>query len=238
MAVDYDGNFYHNMFDSNFEIWTPSLFYNTKQMIMNQIPVSVIVKSNNLVFPVLNYNHYNDIIPHGYNRNSNTLNFSFSHIVERVVETPLWYYGGIIGSINKKMTNLNNVKAKGNITAIEVIEKSLIESNKNLLNLQNDLNNINQKISNITMYQLNNKLHLTNKAIITGIRNSIAHGHYKFVYSNDYSDVKIVFNDIYEGKITFSAEVNIIDFIELLYENDQVIIDFVNSLNNNKNKTI
>ena len=131
------------------------------------------------------------------------------------------------GSINKKMTNLNNVKAKGNITAIENIEKSLIESNENLSNLQNDLNNINQKISNITMYQLNNKLHLTNKAIITGIRNSIAHGHYKFVYSNDYSDVKIVFNDIYEGKITFSAEVNIIDFIELLYENDHVIIDFV-----------
>ena len=101
MAVDYDGNFYHNMFDSNFEIWAPSLFYNTKQMIMNQIPVSVIVKSNNLVFPVLNYNHYNDIIPHGYNRDLNPLNFSFSHIVERVVETPLWYYGGIIGSINK-----------------------------------------------------------------------------------------------------------------------------------------
>ena len=131
------------------------------------------------------------------------------------------------GSINKKMTNLNNVKAKGNITAIENIEKSLIESNKNLSNLQNDLNNINQEISNITTYQLNNKLHLTNKAIITGIRNSIAHGHYKFVYSNDYSDVKIVFNDIYKGKITFSVEVNIIDFIELLYENDHVIIDFV-----------
>lgn len=141
-------------------------------------------------------------------------------------------------TINRQSTNLSNVKAKGNITAIEKIEKSLIKSNESLLNLQNDLNNINQKISNITMYQLNNKLHLTNKAIITGIRNSIAHGHYKFVYSNDYSDVKIVFNDIYEGKITFSAEVNIIDFIELLYENDQVIIDFVNSLNNNKNKTI
>ena len=102
MAVDYDGNFYHNMFDSNFTRWTPSLFYNTKQMINSQQPVSVIVKSNNLVFPVLNYNHYNDIIPHGYNRNSNTLNFSFSHIVERVTENSLWYYGGIIGTINKK----------------------------------------------------------------------------------------------------------------------------------------
>ena len=102
MAVDYDGNFYHNMYDSNFEIWTPSLFYNTKQMIMNQIPVSVIVKSNNLVFPVLNYNHYNNIVQKGLNRDLNSLQFSYSQVVERIVETPLWYYGDIIGTINKK----------------------------------------------------------------------------------------------------------------------------------------
>ena len=101
MAVDYDGNFYHNMFDSNFTRWTPSLFYNTKQMINSQQPVSVIVKSNNLVFPVLNYNHYNDIIPHGYNRSSNTLNFSFSQVVERVGQYSLWDYGDIIGAINE-----------------------------------------------------------------------------------------------------------------------------------------
>lgn len=101
MAVDYDGNFYHNMYDSNFTSWTPSLFYNTKQMINSQQPVSVIVKSNNLVFPVLNYNHYNNIIPHGYNRNSNSLQFSYSHVVDRVSESSLWYYGCIIGAINK-----------------------------------------------------------------------------------------------------------------------------------------
>lgn len=100
MAVDYDGNFYHNMYDSNFTSWTPSLFYSTKEIVNSQIPVSVIVKSNNLVFPVLSYNHYNQIIPYGYYRNQNSLQFSYSFYVEAITNTNIWYAGYIIGAFN------------------------------------------------------------------------------------------------------------------------------------------
>lgn len=96
MAVDYDGNFYHNMYNSNFTSWTPSLFYDTKIMNANQKPVSVIVKSNNLVFPILNYNYYNQIMEHGYNRNQNSLQFSYSHYFNLGVGL----YGRVIGAFN------------------------------------------------------------------------------------------------------------------------------------------
>lgn len=100
MAVDYDGNFYHNMYDTNFTSWNPSLFYNTKEMTNSQIPVSVIVKSNDLVFPVLSYNHYNQIIEHGYYRNQNSLQFSYPFYVEAITNTNIWYAGYIIGAFN------------------------------------------------------------------------------------------------------------------------------------------
>lgn len=105
MAVDYDGNFYHNMWDSNFTSWTPSLFYDTKVMTPNQEPVSVIVKSGNLVFPVLSYNYYNQIIQYGYTRGRNSLQFSYPIYCEF---NGFYYYGDIIGSYNDYISDSGN----------------------------------------------------------------------------------------------------------------------------------
>lgn len=37
----------------------------------------------------------------------------------------------------------------------------------------------------------------------------------------------LVFTDIYEDRVTFKCEVDIIDFINMIYENDYVINEFI-----------
>ena len=42
------------------------------------------------------------------------------------------------------------------------------------------------------------------------------------------NEIKIVFEDIYEGKLTFKCEIDIIDFINMIYENQNIIIAYLN----------
>lgn len=68
---------------------------------------------------------------------------------------------------------------------------------------------------------------MRNKAIINGIRNSISHGNYKIESVENRVD-KIVFEDIYEGILTFKCEVPITEFINMIYKNEIPIEDFLN----------
>ena len=76
----------------------------------------------------------------------------------------------------------------------------------------------------------NNKKYFENKAIITGIRNSIAHGNYKIKLSEKIGDTMITFDDIYLGKTTFHAEVYLVDFYNFIYNNQQIVVDYLESL--------
>lgn len=86
---------------------------------------------------------------------------------------------------------------------------------------------LNIRLNEIISYEQENSEHLKNKVIINGIRNSISHGNYKLETSID-NEIKIVFEDIYEGKLTFKCEIDIIDFINMIYGNQSVIIEFLN----------
>ena len=136
--------------------------------------------------------------------------------------------------ITKELNNLNIVKSKSNTNAISNITSKLT----NLYNIKNTLtiehNNIINELNICNNYYNNNKLYLENESIITGIRNSIAHGNYEVVQCNNINDTYIVFNDIYEGKLTFKGTIKILDFIDLIDNNVIVINEFLNNLDNKK----
>lgn len=136
--------------------------------------------------------------------------------------------------ITKELNNLNIVKSKSNTNAINNITNKLT----NLYNIKNTLtiehNNIINELNICNNYYNNNLLYLENESIITGIRNSIAHGNYEVVQCNNINDTYIVFNDIYEGKLTFKGTIKILDFIDLIDNNAIVINEFLNNLNNKK----
>lgn len=136
--------------------------------------------------------------------------------------------------ITKELNNLNIVKSKSNTNAINNITNKLT----NLYNIKNTLtiehNNIINELNICNNYYNNNLLYLENESIITGIRNSIAHGNYEVVQCNNINDTYIVFNDIYEGKLTFKGTIKILDFIDLIDNNVNVINEFLNNLDNKK----
>lgn len=136
--------------------------------------------------------------------------------------------------INKQLNNLNIVKSKSNTNAISNITSKL----NNLYNEKNTLtivyNNIINELNICNNYYNNNLLYLENESVITGIRNSIAHGNYEVVQCNNINDTYIVFNDIYEGKLTFKGTIKILDFIDLIDNNAIVINEFLNNLDNKK----
>lgn len=136
--------------------------------------------------------------------------------------------------ITKELNNLNIVKSKYNTNAINNITNKLT----NLYNIKNTLtiehNNIINELNICNNYYNNNLLYLENESIITGIRNSIAHGNYEVVQCNNINDTYIVFNDIYEGKLTFKGTIKILDFIDLIDNNAIVINEFLNNLDNKK----
>lgn len=136
--------------------------------------------------------------------------------------------------ITKELNNLNIVKSKSNTNAINNITNKLT----NLYNIKNTLtiehNNIINELNICNNYYNNNLLYLENESIITGIRNSIAHGNYEVVQCNNINDTYIVFNDIYEGKLTFKGTIKILDFIDLIDNNAIVINEFLNDLDNKK----
>lgn len=136
--------------------------------------------------------------------------------------------------INKELNNLNIVKSKSNTNAINNITNKL----NNLYNEKNTLtivyNNIINELNICNNYYNNNLLYLENESIIIGIRNSIAHGNYEVVQCNNINDTYIVFNDIYEGELTFKGTIKILDFIDLIDNNAIVINEFLNNLDNKK----
>ena len=136
--------------------------------------------------------------------------------------------------ITKELNNLNIVKSKSNTNAINNITNKLT----NLYNIKNTLtiehNNIINELNICNNYYNNNILYLENESIITGIRNSIAHGNYEVVQCNNINDTYIVFNDIYEGELTFKGTIKILDFIDLIDNNVNVINEFLNNLDNKK----
>ena len=136
---------------------------------------------------------------------------------------------------NKKLADLNEskkiVEEKGNITASEKIKASIeLLTNKQSLLLAKVISKQNE-LKILIEYCKNNGDYLRNECIIEGIRNSISHGNYRVKAESSLEECKIIFEDIYEGKLTFKAQIKLLDFITLLVNNHNIISNFVDDKN-------
>lgn len=135
--------------------------------------------------------------------------------------------------INKTYKNLENVVASGKSNVIGILNMKLNNLKQELAIKQGELSNLNIRLNEIYEYEKNNQRHLRNRTIINGIRNSISHGNF-YIYSKSPKDKILVFTDIYEDRVTFKCEIDVIDFINMIYENDEVIDKFLNKLEEEK----
>ena len=139
---------------------------------------------------------------------------------------------------NKKLAELTKSKAivegKGNVIASGKINTSInLLTNKQSLLLAKVTSKQNE-LKTFIDYCKNNSDYLRNECIIEGIRNSISHGNYRVKAESSLEDCKIIFEDIYEGELTFKAQIKLLDFITLLVNNHNIISNFVDNKKNKK----
>lgn len=120
-------------------------------------------------------------------------------------------------------------KVSGNANAVNAINKGLNDLKTNLGQLVTDYLLANKEYETIRKDYTDNALYFRNKAIIEGIRNSIAHGHYEFISRSSLWDTEIIFNDIYEGNLTCQIKMTFGEFAQLIENNQMNIIDYINN---------
>lgn len=128
--------------------------------------------------------------------------------------------------ISKNEQSLLQVTKNGNLKAKSILQSNLKKSYQERDKIYEELKTLLIRLNEIKLYENFNENHLRNKAIINGIRNSISHGNYKIKTVENRID-KIVFEDIYEGVLTFKCEVSITDFINMIYRNEEAIKEFL-----------
>lgn len=150
-----------------------------------------------------------------------------------------------LNGINRRIQEINNTisidkasleKVKGNARAEANINAKITREQRDLNLFQGKLALVSCKVN---YYDNNSQVggYFYNKAIIEGIRNSIAHGNYEVIEAPSILDSKIIFRDIYLGKETFSCEVGTEDFKNLLIVNMKIILQFLSSRKEEKAKT-
>jgi len=132
----------------------------------------------------------------------------------------------VINKINEQNNHLNNVVGRPNVE--NVIKNNINKLKQILVSFISDYNVYEKEYLDIKDDYDNNAMYFRNKAIVEGIRNSIAHGHYEFITNGYFDDTIIWFKDIYEGKITFELKISFADFERMINENSEVLINFVN----------
>lgn len=135
----------------------------------------------------------------------------------------------LMNKINVQQTNLGKISGKTDVIA---------RINKNINELNNSLSIVNSayvvadnEYNAIKNDFTVNRMYFYNKAIIEGIRNSIAHGHYEIISKSDFMNTEILFNDIYEGKLTFQVRMTFAQLEELIDNNYMSVLNFVKSKN-------
>lgn len=132
----------------------------------------------------------------------------------------------ITKKIMQQEKNLSRVS--GNAGAVMAITNGINDLRTGLAKLITDYMLAYKEYELIKKDYNDNYMYFKNKAIIEGIRNSIAHGHYEFISNGNVWDTEIIFSDIYEGKLTFQVKMKFVDFAKLIEDNYKNVIDYVN----------
>lgn len=135
----------------------------------------------------------------------------------------------IQSKIQKNTESLNAVKLSGNTKAQAVLSANLNNDKILEATMISDVASAKATYDDAVDYVTDNSLLVYNRGIINGIRNSIAHGKYMVIQSGSFDDVRILFEDIYEGETTFKADISIADFLSFIYSSEAKVVSFVKS---------
>lgn len=135
----------------------------------------------------------------------------------------------IQSKIQKNTESLNAVKLSGNTKAQAVLSANLNNDKILEATMISDVASAKATYDDAVDYVTDNSLLVYNRGIINGIRNSIAHGKYTVIQSGSFDDVRILFEDIYEGETTFKADISIADFLNFLFSSEAKVVSFVKS---------
>ena len=135
----------------------------------------------------------------------------------------------IQSKIQKNTDSLNAVKLSGNTKAQAVLSANLNNDKILEATMISDVASAKATYDDAVDYVTDNSLLVYNRGIINGIRNSIAHGKYTVIQSGSFDDVRILFEDIYEGETTFKADISIADFLNFIYSSEAKVVSFVKS---------
>lgn len=131
--------------------------------------------------------------------------------------------------IQKNTESLNAVKLSGNTKAQAVLSANLNNDKILEATMISDVASAKALYDDAVNYVTDNELLVRKRGIINGIRNSIAHGKYTVIQSGSYKDVRLLFEDIYEGETTFKADISIVDFLDFIYSSEAKVVAFVKS---------
>ena len=134
-----------------------------------------------------------------------------------------------------QQNNLSRVN--GNSVAEAKIKSNISDLNNDLSSIMVEYMKVDNEYNSIKNDYMVNNLHFENRAIIEGIRNSIAHGNYEIRSNGKFFDTEIIFNDIYEGKNTFSVSISFMQFEEMIDKNDVVVLNYIRDKINGKIKS-
>ena len=134
-----------------------------------------------------------------------------------------------------QQNNLSRVSC--NSVAEAKIKSNISDLNNDLSSIMVEYMKADNEYNLIKNDYMVNKLHFENRAIIEGIRNSIAHGNYEIRSNGKFFDTEIIFNDIYEGKNTFSVSISFMQFEEMIDKNDVVVLNYIRDKINGKIKS-
>lgn len=163
------------------------------------------------------------------------LDLSLMNVEKYTIEHPL--YDELLirkESIIKKLekANIDYTKNEENLKKIkdnkrveEILKEKRIAFEEKIRVLMIELNEINNKIVWFENYMKNNEEYLKNKYIIEGIRNSIAHGNYRIEIGTNMEDSMLVFEDIYDNKLTFKSKITLNNFANFCIINADIVFN-------------
>lgn len=131
--------------------------------------------------------------------------------------------------IQKNTESLNAVTLNGNTKAQAILSANLNHDKSLEAGMINDEASAKVLYDDAVNYVTDNSLLVYNRGIINGIRNSIAHGKYTVIQTGSFDNIRILFEDIYEGETTFKADISIADFLDFIYSSEAKVVAFVKS---------
>lgn len=125
----------------------------------------------------------------------------------------------------------SNVLAKNLTKPLQIVNANISATEIIRNDIKNRINELGKTIE--LRESVETPLYLYNKAVIEGIRNSIAHGNYRVIMAPTLPESKIKFDDIYNDELTFSCDISFNDFYLSLAQNLQIINNIANYVDKN-----